>query len=117
MQHVLLVRGKGTGSVDTEILKAVQREISPNVKKIQKIEVSATLPNKFEENPKIISGAFPTLFPLCISKDVICGTATMRSDITEHLLTMDDQRLTRSRDQCVEHERVFCNIMCDCHAA
>ena len=62
--------------------------------------VGNTLSNEYEENSRIISGAFPMLFPIGVIHEMLKGYGSVKTVTTRRLLTFGDQRFANTRDQC-----------------
>ena len=97
-KNILLISSTGDDVLEQRIIKQLFDKIEKSKKPAAEDEpflekkCLSYLPNEFANNPQIISGAFPYLFPRGLNKDIIESSATVPERVVKRWLTFYDTR-------------------------
>ena len=88
--------GKARDHVSSkDVDDGVDRDISEPLETIVKMKPSGAPLNEFKENPRLLAGTFPTMFPLGLTSAMIGSTAGVSKLVKERLVKMYDQRFAQ----------------------
>ena len=103
MQGVMLAKSSGFSDISSLLLSALQKKLGSandssddEKEKLLKISLSNDAVNEFADNPRILSCAFPWLFPLGVTEEELGEPGTVSEGVVRRLFCSYDNRFAIS---------------------